>query len=71
MALIGGAFCSIHAIFSFLVTSWVHTDYMKNMIGHLFMVKKHSWKQKLVEGNPTHVKDKTELNGSLERRGPE
>ena len=33
---------SIKSICAFIVSNWVFTDYMKNMIGHLFMVKKHS-----------------------------
>jgi len=42
LALVGGSLSSINSICSFIVSNWVYTDYMKNMIGHLFMVKKHA-----------------------------
>ena len=41
LALVGGCLQSTNAFCAFIVKNWVHTDYMKEMIGHLFMVKKH------------------------------
>jgi hypothetical protein len=42
LALVGGSLSSINSICGFIVRKWVYTDYLKNMIGHLFMVKKHT-----------------------------
>ena len=47
LALVGGSLASIKGICSFIVVNWNFTDYMKVMIGRLFMVKKHD----KIEGN--------------------
>ena len=41
LALVGGSLASINSVCAFVVKNWNYTDYMKEMIGHLFMVKKH------------------------------
>jgi len=67
LALIGGSLSSIHSICSFIVSNWVYTDYMKNMIGHLFMVKKHKddLKREEKELNHSLSTKSIEVSGSL------